>query len=124
MKKNILAVSFLSLMAIAVFATASNALAYKGQADATGPNCSPERHTAMEKAFENNDYAAWKNLMQGKGRVTQIINEQNFSQFAQMHKLNIEGKTDEASKIRKELGLGLKNGAGQNQGTRNGNTTK
>jgi len=43
--------------------------AYQGDPNVKGPNYSVERHTAMEKAFDNKDYNAWKNLMQGRGRV-------------------------------------------------------
>lgn len=90
--------------------------AYKGDPTVKGPNYTAERHDAMTKAFENKDYNAWKNLMQGKGRVTQVINKDNFAKFAQAHKLALEGKTAEATKIRTELGLGLQNGSGRGQG--------
>ncbi len=90
--------------------------AYRGDPAVQGPNYSQERHEAMLKAFENNDYNAWKELMQGKGRVTQVITAENFARFAEAHKLALEGKTDEAKKIREELGLGLKNGTGQRMG--------
>jgi hypothetical protein len=92
------------------------ALAYKGDPNVRGPNCTQERHEAMEKAFDNNDYNAWKNLMQGKGKVTEVINEKNFAKFAQAHKLAEQGKTAEANKIRTELGLGQQNGSGQSKG--------
>ncbi len=92
------------------------AQAYKGDPNVKGPNYTAERHEAMTKAFANNDYNAWKNLMQGMGRVTQVINKDNFAKFAQAHKLALEGKTAEANKIRVELGLGLHNGSGQGQG--------
>ena len=108
MNKAILAVSALVLAGGVLFATAPGALAY-------GSNYSLERHEAMEHAFENKDYNAWKTLMQGRGRVTQVVNEQNFSRFAEMHQLREEGKIDEANKIRKELGLGLHNGTGAGQ---------
>jgi len=90
--------------------------AYKGDPNVKGPNYTAERHEAMTKAFEKNDYNAWKNLMQGKGRVIQVVNKDNFSKFAQAHKLALEGKTAEANKIRTELGLGLQNGSGRGQG--------
>ncbi len=101
--------------------------AYRGDASQTGPNYTPERHEAMEKAFENKDYAAWKNLMAGKGRVTEVINQDNFAKFAEMHKLRKEGKIDEANKIRAELGLGQgrmgkadgQKGKGMGKGMRN-----
>jgi hypothetical protein len=103
------------VLAGAVIGTGA-AEAYRGDPNVKGPNYSEERHTAMTQAFEKNDYEAWKNLMQGKGRVTQVVNKDNFAKFAQAHKLALEGKTDEANKIRQELGLGLRNGEGKGQG--------
>ena len=64
----------------------------------------------MEKAFETKDYNAWKELMNGRGRATQVVNKDNFAKFAQIHELMEEGKIDEANKIRAELGLGQCNG--------------
>lgn len=87
--------------------------AYRGDPAAQGPNCTPERHEAMEKAFEDKDYSAWSALMQGRGRVTQVVNQDNFAKFAEAHELAEQGKTAEAQKIRQELGLGLHNGSGQ-----------
>jgi hypothetical protein len=89
--------------------------AYRGDPNIQGPNFTQERHEAMTQAFENNDFGAWEELMQGKGRVKDVINEGNFARFAEAHKLMLEGKTDEASQIRAELGLGQKNGSGQGQ---------
>lgn len=92
------------------------ASAYRGDPGVKGPNYTDERHTAMESAFEKGDYDAWKNLMQGRGRVTQVVTKENFAKFAQIHELVEDGKTAEAQKIRQELGLGLQNGAGQGMG--------
>jgi len=89
--------------------------AYQGDPNIQGPNCTAERHEAMTQAFENNDYSAWEEQMHGKGRVTQVVNEDNFARFAEAHRLASEGKTDEANQIRQELGLGLKNGSGRGQ---------
>jgi hypothetical protein len=91
-------------------------LAYRGDPVVKGPNYTEERHTAMEKAFENKDYNAWKMLMDGRSRATQVINKDNFAKFAEAHKLVEQGKTAEAAKIRAELGLGLQNGSGMGQG--------
>ncbi len=99
---SISALSFVGLIGLAV----NSALAYRGDYSQKGPNYTPERHEAMVKALENNDYNAWKELMAGRGRVTQLINEQNFSRFAESRRLALEGKTEEANKIRMELGLG------------------
>lgn len=99
-------------------------LGYKGDPNVKGPNYTQERHEAMTKAFENKDYNAWKNLMAGRGRITQVINEQNFAKFAKAHKLALEGKTNEANAIRTSLGLGLHNGSGMGQGMGCGRTNR
>jgi len=99
-------------------------LAYRGDPNVKGPNYTEERHEAMEKAFENKDFNAWKTLMAGRGRVTQVVNAQNFAKFAQAHELAEQGKTDEANKIRTELGLGLHNGTGMGQGMGYGRTNR
>jgi Spy/CpxP family protein refolding chaperone len=83
-----------------------SAYAYQGDPAQKGPNFSPERHEQMQKAFESNDFNAWKELMNERGRVTSVINEQNFAKFAEMHRLMLEGKYDDANKIREDLGLG------------------
>lgn len=97
----------------------SSALAFRGDGK-TGQNYTPERHEAMEKAFENNDYASWKNLMGDKG-ATRVITQENFAKFAEMHELREDGKIEQANAIRAELGLGQGGGKGQGAGAmRNG----
>lgn len=117
-KKVVLGLGTLALVLGVSGAIASTANAYRGDPGVKGPNYSTERHTAMEKAFETKDYTAWKNLMQNKGRVMQIINKDNFAKFAEAHELAEKGDLEGAKKIRQELGLGIKNGSGQ--GMRNG----
>jgi len=87
--------------------------AYQGDPSVQGPNHTEERHAAILAAFENNDYQAWSELMAGKGRVTQMVNEENFPRFAEAHRLAAAGDVEGAKQIRTELGLGLRNGAGQ-----------
>ena len=122
MKKTILTLGAIALVTGGLFALPSSTNAYQGDPGMEGPDCTSERHAEMEQAFKNNDYQAWTNLMQGKGRVTEVVNEGNFAQFAEAHKLAEEGKLDEAKQIRAELGLGLGNGSGQGggQGQRKG----
>ena len=116
MKKTILTLTIVAVVAGGLIILPKYAAAYKGDPNVKGPNYSQERHDTMIKAFENKDYNAWKNLMQGRGRVTQVINANNFAKFAQAHQLALQGKTAEANKIRTELGLGLHNGSGMGQG--------
>jgi len=109
-KKILLTVLGLGVIAVTGFAALNSASAYQGDYTKKGPNYTPERHDAMQTALNNNDYEAWKNLMQGKGRVTEVINEQNFSKFAEAHKLAEEGNFEQADAIRKELGLRTRDG--------------
>ncbi|MFA6421941.1 MAG: hypothetical protein WCV92_00855 [Candidatus Buchananbacteria bacterium] len=116
MKKITLGLGALALIAGIGALSAGSVLAYQGDPNIKGPNYTAERHEAMTKAFENKDYDAWKSLMQGKGRATQVINKDNFAKFAEAHQLALQGKTAEAQKIRQDLGLGLHNGSGRNAG--------
>ncbi|PIP69171.1 hypothetical protein CO033_03250 [Candidatus Nomurabacteria bacterium CG_4_9_14_0_2_um_filter_32_10] len=116
-KKIVLGLGALAL-ALAIGTFASSASAYKGDPSVKGPNYSTERHEAMEKAFETKDYTVWKSLMQNNGRVTQVVNKDNFAKFAEAHELAEKGDLEGAKKIRQELGLGLGNGNGK--GTGNG----
>lgn len=106
----------MALMLGTVGVSSGAALAYQGNPAVTGPNYSVDRHKMMEAAFESKDYIAWKDLMQGKGRVSQVINKDNFSKFAEAHALMEQGKNAEAQEIRQELGLGLHNGVGRGMG--------
>ncbi len=74
------------------------------------PNYTPERHEAMQEAFETNNYETWKELMDGKWRVTVVVTAENFEKFAEANKLAQEWKIEESKAIREELGLWLKNG--------------
>ena len=116
MNKKIIILGTAGLVLGGFLLSSEKALAYRGDPSVRGPNYSEERHDAMTQAFESNDYTAWKELMQGNGRVSQVINEQNFARFTEAHKLALEGRIDEAQTIREELGLGLQNGSGQGMG--------
>ncbi|MFA7319599.1 MAG: hypothetical protein WC022_03335 [Parcubacteria group bacterium] len=120
MLKKGIALGVLGLAIVGVTAYSTGVFAYQGDVSQKGPNYTPERHAQMEKAFENNDYNAWKELMNGRGRVTEVVNEGNFNRFSEMHRLMEEGKTDEANQIRQGLGLGQGGKDGQNKGMNNG----
>lgn len=99
------------------------AFAYKGDPAVKEPNYTPERHEAMTKAFETNDYQSWKQLMDGRG-VARKINAENFEVFAKAHRLAAEGNLEEAQQLRSQLGLGLRNGTGMGQGSRYGQSSR
>jgi hypothetical protein len=116
MKKRNVLLGILGLSIAGITAYSAQTLAYQGDPTTTGPSYTPERHEQMQKAFKSNDYETWKGLMVGKGRVIEVINEDNFGKFSEMHTLMEEGKVDEANALRKELGLGQ----GKKQGSRDG----
>ncbi len=120
MKKEAIFLSATALVLGGLVISPKLAEAYQGDPSIQGPNCTTERHEAMTQAFENSDYNAWKELMSGKGRVTQVVTEENFARFAEAHELAKEGKLDEARAIRQELGLDLgnRNGDGSGQGSK------
>lgn len=64
--------------------------------------------TAATFAYAStNGYSSWKTFMGDRGgRASQVINENNFGQFQQMHQMMADGKYVEAEKARTELGLG------------------
>lgn len=116
LKKQAISLGVVSLLTAGVFLLPNLVDAYRGDPSVEGPDCTAERHEAMTAAFANNDYSAWQELMTGKGRVAEVVNEGNFARFAQAHQLAEECKVEEAKQIRTELGLGLGNGAGQGTG--------
>ncbi len=106
--------TILALFAIGLIATTGLVSAYQGDdMSVKGPYFDEERHAIMEDAFATLDYDAWVNQMSGKGRVTEIVTEENFERFAEAHEAKENGNLELARQIRAELGLGLKDGSGQ-----------
>ncbi len=101
----------LASLSLGAILLAPTAFAYKGDPSVQGPNYTLERHEAMEEAFANQDYNAWKALMGTRVRVTEVVTQENFSRFAEAHELAQEGRFEEAQQIRAELGLGTRNGS-------------
>ena len=128
MKKStkILGGTFVAVVAFAFAFTISPVMAYQGDYSKQGPDYSAERHIVITKAFANEDYEAWRESMNGRGRVIQVINAENFSRFAEAHKLAHEGDLEGANQIRKELGLRISNGekVGAGYGREQGNGNK
>lgn len=60
--------------------------------------------------MNSNDYQAWNELMAGRGRVMQVINEDNFARFVEARELVHNGDLEGADEIRKELGLRTRGG--------------
>jgi len=98
-------VGMLALSVLVLGGVGYSVSAYQGDYTQKGPNYSEERHELMTTTFEANDYNAWKDLMSDRGRVTEVVNEDNFAQFAEAHQLGLAGDVEGANAIRAELGL-------------------
>jgi len=108
-KSNKVLVGSLAVVMVGAF-TISSAMAYQGDYSKQGPAYSPERHSAMEEAISNNNYKAWSELMTDRGRITKVINEKNFAQFAKAHELAHNGDLEGADAIRQKLKIRTGNG--------------
>lgn len=62
----------------------------------------------VQEALENKDFELWKDLLTKNNqepKILEVIDEDNFDEFVEMHELMKEGNEEEAEKIREELGL-------------------
>ena len=69
--------------------------------------CNTELHDEIEQAIEDGEYETWKELMDGRGRITEVVTAENFDTFAEMHEAMEDGDYAKAAELRKDLGLGL-----------------
>ena len=108
------------LMALVLgLGVSGTALAYQGDFTKKGPNYTQEFESKITEVMTNKDYEGWKALMSekvGNGRVTEVINKDNFGKFAEAWKLAHEGKIKEANAIRKELMLRTSDGQRSHDG--------
>ena len=114
-------ISLFALLVVGILFSTTMVSAYRGDYTVKGPDCTPERHEQLVQAFENADYEAWAESMEGKG-VLRVVNEENFDAFAKAHTAGKSGDLETAMRIRAELGLnnGDKPMNGQGFGKLNG----
>ena len=69
-----------------------------------------EHRTEMEAAILQG-YDAWKALVEEhpRGRITEVITEDNFDKFVEMHNAKQNGDFETAQQIAEELGLQARN---------------
>lgn len=108
---------------IGIFLVIGLVSAYKGDFSIKGQEYSEERCSIMQEAFQNMDYNSWNEIMSNnerKGKILEMINEDNFELFVEMHNAQRSGDFEKANELRQELGLnngfGLKNGEGFKDG--------
>ena len=84
--------------------------ATEGNFNNRGLKMNGEHKVQIEGAIESGDFNAFKEVMGDRGRIAEVINEENFDNFVQMHELKMAGDFEGAREIAKELGLGNMNG--------------
>jgi len=123
MKKKKLIMSGMMALVLGLGISGS-ALAYQGDFSKKGPNYTPEFEAKITEAMTTKNYQEWKDAMEekvGNGRVTEVINKDNFAKFAEAWQLAHDGKIKEANAIRKELGLRTNDGSSRTIGSGRGN---
>jgi hypothetical protein len=64
-----------------------------------------EKHEAVESAFENNDYEAFKVAVADTPMAEKITSEADFEKLAEAHELRESGDKDGAKAIMEDLGI-------------------
>lgn len=120
--------SFFAIFIVSVATFAGITYAYKGDPTVQGPNYDAAVHEQLEAAIDAGDYNAWlqirkDNNLPMNGKIFQVINEDNFDKYAELHKAALAGDTETVNAIRAELGLGqgsMKQGSGRMSGSGTG----
>lgn len=118
-----IALGVFSAIAVGLVATGGLVSAYQGDITKKGPNYDSDMHDIMTAAFDSNDYAVWKDMMEQSGRgarVLEVINADNFNTFVKAHNAALSGDYETANELRAELGLynwnGPRDGTGFGKG--------
>ena len=83
-----------------------------------------ERREELEKILDENDFEAWSDFISesddwGRGKISEVITEENFSTFVAMHEAIEAGDATRAKELREELGLEMNvHGLGQGLGNK------
>jgi hypothetical protein len=93
-----------AIFAVVLLAGSFSVSAFSGNGEGNRKHMMPEE---VIEAINNVDYTAWAEATSDhKGRLSDVINADNFTQFASMHQLKMAGELEEARAIAKELGIG------------------
>jgi len=106
----------LAALALTLVLTAGlgSVYAYSGEYGFKAKNLSPEKYQdmtekrgIMNEIYKNNDYNAWKQIMEEKvGEMGKQISEENFSQMAEIHSLMQQGEYEKARELKQGLKFG------------------
>jgi hypothetical protein len=126
-KKIVIGTSVLVILLISSIAFAQG---FNQDNQLKGPKVAPEIHEQIIEAMETGDYAAWLEAHEINGisvrpQIADLITEENFDRFVEMHTAKKDGDRELAKEIADELGLEkpmFKRGQkrGMRQGSRDG----
>jgi len=67
-----------------------------------------EKTGVMNEIFENNDYGAWKALMEEKmEKMREEVSEERFSQMVKIYDLMQQGEYEQIKELKQEMGFDL-----------------
>ena len=77
-----------------------------------------ERHEALENILDENDFEAWSDFISesedwGRGKIREVVTEENFPTFVAMHEAMEAGDVALAKELREKLGLEIRVRTGQ-----------
>jgi len=105
-----------SLLGLGLIAVGIGTHAYQWNHGIQNPDCTAtERHAAITQMFADKDYEQFKILYADKGVTRRITSKDQFLKFAELHEAGLAGDTDKVNELKAELGLGKRNGSGQNK---------
>lgn len=64
-----------------------------------------EQRQAVEQALESGDYEAWVQAIESMPKITDLITEENFQDFAALHQARQNGDLETAKDLSEQLGL-------------------
>jgi hypothetical protein len=98
------------------------AFAYQGiNGQKNFQNIDEDVRNQMQEALSNNDYAEWIRIKEetsvSSGRVSEVITEENFQIFNEMHEAKLAGDFDKVWELKEQLGIGrMGKGSGKGMG--------
>jgi len=127
MKKKILVGS--SILVVLLVASVAFAQGFDQDSQRPNPRVAPEIHEQIIAAVESGDYALWlqvheDNDLPVRPKIAEVINEENFDRFVEMHAAMKSGDKETAKTIAEELGLEKPLRKGFRQGQRDGSRRK
>ena len=99
-----------SVLLVLLITSLAFAQGFNENTQARGPKVAPEIHEEIMDALNTGDYAAWVGVHESndllvRSEIANLITEENFDRFVEMHIAKQNGDMRTAKEIAEELGL-------------------